>query len=166
MARTKKSSNRVKNTAILCCLFGVMLIVGTYAWFIGMQSVVVSQFDVKIAAAEGLELSMDGNVWYTDELDAKETAAYTGNTNTWAEKGLIPMSSVGDTNEDASEMILFEKGSLTATKGGYRLLASTVTYTGTSADELKDGKGYVAFDLFIKNISGEEYYADNDVLNE
>ena len=166
MARTTKSSNRVKNTAILCCLFGVMLIVGTYAWFIGMQSVVVSQFDVKIAAAEGLELSMDGKVWYTDELNAKETAAYTGNTNTWAEKGLIPMSSVGDTNEDASEMILFEKGSLTVTKGGYRLLASTVTYTGTSADELKDGKGYVAFDLFIKNISGEEYYADNDVLNE
>ena len=165
MARTKKSSNRVKNTAILCCLFGVMLIVGTYAWFIGMQSVTVSQFDVKIAAAEGLELSMDGDKWF-EELDAKNTAAYTGNKNTWAEKGLIPMSSVGDTNADASEMILFEKGSLTATEGGYRLLASTVTYTGTSADELKDGKGYVAFDLFIRNKSGEEYYSDNNVLNE
>ena len=55
MAKTKKNSNRVRNTAVLCCLFGVMLIVGTYAWFIGMQSVSVNQFDVKIAAAEGLE---------------------------------------------------------------------------------------------------------------
>ncbi len=165
MARSKKSSNRVRNMALMCCLFGVMLIVGTYAWFIGMQSVSVSQFDVKIAAAEGLELSMDGAEW-TEELNAKEATPYTGHRNTWAEGGLIPMSSVGDTDKAESEMILFEKGSLTATKGGYRLLASRVTYPATTDDALTKGKGYVAFDLFIRNKSGEEYYADNNVLNE
>ena len=164
MARNKKSANKVRNLALMCCLFGVMLIVGTYAWFIGMQSVSVSQFDVKVAAAEGLELSMDGETWY-DSLDAKNTAAYSGNKNTWAEKGLIPMSSVGDTSIADSEMILFEKGSLTATKGGYRLLASRVNYA-TKGDDLTNGKGYVAFDLFIRNKSGEEYYEKNDVNNE
>ena len=164
MARNKKSANKVRNLALMCCLFGVMLIVGTYAWFIGMQSVSVSQFDVKVAAAEGLELSMDGETWY-DSLDAKNTAAYSGNKNIWAEKGLIPMSSVGDTSIADSEMILFEKGSLTATKGGYRLLASRVNYA-TKGDDLTDGKGYVAFDLFIRNKSGEEYYEKNDVNNE
>ena len=164
MARNKKSANKVRNLALMCCLFGVMLIVGTYAWFIGMQSVSVSQFDVKVAAAEGLELSMDGETWY-DLLDAKNTAAYSGNKNIWAEKGLIPMSSVGDTSIADSEMILFEKGSLTATKGGYRLLASRVNYA-TKGDDLTDGKGYVAFDLFIRNKSGEEYYEKNDVNNE
>ena len=167
MARSKKRSSRVRNMALMCCLFGVMLIVGTYAWFIGMQSVSVSQFDVKIAAAEGLELSMSGadNSW-TENLDAKNADPYTGHRNTWAEDGLIPMSSVGDTDSTASEMILFEKGSLTATKGGYRLLASRVTYPATTDDALTKGKGYVAFDLFIRNKSGEEYYADNNVLNE
>ena len=164
MARNKKSANKVRNLALMCCLFGVMLIVGTYAWFIGMQSVSVSQFDVKVAAAEGLELSMDGETWY-DSLDAKNTEAYSGNKNTWAEKGLIPMSSVGDTSIADSEMILFEKGSLTATKGGYRLLASRVNYA-TKGDDLTNGKGYVAFDLFIRNKSGEEYYEKNDVNNE
>ncbi len=164
MARNKKSANRLKKTALICCLCGILLVTSTYAWFIGMQSVFVTQFDVKIAAAEGLELSMDGETW-TENLDAKGSEAYEGNTNTWAEKGLIPMSTVGDTDISASEMILFEKGSLTATKGGYRLLASRVNYA-TTADDLKDGKGYVAFDLFIRNKSGEEYYATNDVANE
>lgn len=169
MARNKKSAKRVRNLVFMCSLCALVLIVSTYAWFIGMQSVTVSQFDVKVAAAEGLALSVDGETWFEDEnnpLDVKAQQAYTGNTNTWAEAGLIPMSSVGDTDSNASEMILFEKGSLTATEGGYRLLASRVNYPTTAADELTNGKGYVAFDLFIRNKSGEEYYADNNVLNE
>ena len=60
---------------------------------------------------------------------------------------------------------MYEKGSLTATKGGYRLLSSRVNYA-TKGDDLTNGKGYVAFDLFIRNKSGEEYYVDNNPLNE
>ena len=30
----------------------------------------------------------------------------------------------------------------------------------------EEAKGYVAFDLFIKNLSGNEYYTENNVLNE
>ena len=67
MARNKKSANRVRNYVVMCSLFGVLLIVGTYAWFIGMESVAVNQFDVTIAAAEGLALSLDGNKWYEKE---------------------------------------------------------------------------------------------------
>ena len=165
MARNKKSANKVRNLVLMCSLCGILLVAGTYAWFIGMQSVSVTQFDVKVATTEGLELSMDGENWY-ETLDAKNTAAYANNRNSWAEAGLIPMSSVGDTSISDSEMILFEKGSLTATKGGYRLLASRVNYPTTSPDELTDGKGYVVFDLFVRNKSGEEYYEDNNVLNE
>ena len=50
---------------------------------------------------------------------------------------------------------MYEKGSLTATPGGYRLMASQVQNTsGTEAN------GYVAFDLFVKNLSGTAYYTD------
>ena len=173
MARNKKSANRVRNYVVMCSLFGVLLIVGTYAWFIGMESVAVSQFDVTIAATEGLALSLDGDTWYEKEdepLNVKTAPQYAGNTNTWAKDGLIPMSSVGDADDGSSRMILFEKASLTATKGGYRLLASRVNNYGaaTTGEEgaLVQGKGYVAFDLFIRNKSGDEYYATNDPLNE
>ena len=66
------------------------------------------------------------------------------------------MSTVGDMDSKVSRMKLFEKASLTTTDGGYRLLASRVTYPATSEDALTKGKGYVAFDLFIKNLSGRE----------
>ena len=172
MARNKKSANRVRNYVLMCSLFGILLIVGTYAWFIGMDSVSVSAFDVKIAAAEGLALSLDGEEWYEDadhQLDVSTANQYAGNTNTWAENGLIPMTTVGDTDTNSSRMILFEKASLTATKGGYRLLASRVNNykkLATNNEKLEQGEGYVAFDLFIRNKSGEEYYATNNPLNE
>ena len=80
------------------------------------------------------------------------------------------MSSVGDMDKTSSRMKLYEKGSLTAVTGGYRLLASQVdnhtTQVGSGSAEYVEGNGYVAFDLFIKNLSGNEYYTQNNPLNE
>ena len=76
---------------------------------------------------------------------------------------------IRDRDTASSRMKLYEKGSLTATAGGYRLLASQVDNFSTQVDtgtEYVEGDGYVAFDLFIKNLSGEEYYVDNNPLNE
>ena len=101
MAINKKSANRIRNYVVMCSLFGVLLIVGTYAWFIGMESVAVSAFDVTIASTEGLALSLDGDTWYEsleNPLKVDEAPQYSGNTNTWAKDGLIPMSTVGDTD--------------------------------------------------------------------
>ena len=173
--RNLKHSKKVRNLVAICCLVGILLTVSTYAWFIGMKKVTVDSFDIDIATTEGLFLSMNGKDWsYT--LDAANAQSYDGNANTWANtpdeygnSGLIPLSSVGDMDEDSSRMKLYEKGSFTATKGGYRLLASQVNnYTETveTSGEYKEGKGYVAFDLFIKNISGEEYYEENEPRNE
>ena len=165
--RNKKQARRLRNLVMVCTLCAIVLTVATYAWFIGMKTVNVSTFDIDIATTEGLFLSMNGEDWYY-RLDAKGAPAYAGNTNTWATEGLIPMSTVGDMDETASRMKLFEKASLTTTKGGYRLLSSRVQNYATSADDGKfiQGEGYVAFDLFIKNMSGTEYYATNEPLNE
>ena len=164
--RNKKQAKRVKKLVLLCSICAVVLVVSTYAWFIGMKTVNVSKFDIDIATTEGLFLSMNGTDW-SYKLDAKGATAYTDNTNTWAPDGLIPMSTVGDMDGDASRMKLFEKASLTTTPGGYRLLTSRVQNYSTGTDgKLMQGKGYVAFDLFIKNLSGTEYYATNEPLNE
>ncbi len=168
MAKQRKRNKKLRKLIAICLICAIILTVSTYAWFIGMKTVNVSSFDVEIATTEGLFLSMDGVDWKYN-LDAKNTQAYAKNTNTWADDGLIPMSSIGDMDEDASRMKLFEKASLTTTKGGYRLLASRVANNSkTDSDHIGyiEGKGYVAFDLFIKNMSGNEYYETNEPLNE
>lgn len=168
--RNKDNSKKLRNSILLCALFGILLSAGTYAWFIGMQSVYVSTFDIKIKTTEGLSLSMDAVKWYdeTEALDVNSAPVYATNTNLWAPDGLIPISTVGDTDTKSSRMILFEKASLTTTEGGYRLLASRVNNFKkiASGDGFEQGEGYVAFDLFIRNKSGEEYYTKNDPLNE
>ena len=149
---------------LVCTLTAILLTVSTYAWFIGMKTVKVNEFEVKIATTESLYLSLDGKTWSYEvsiNKDNYDTASYENNTNSWGGKGLIPMSSVGVIDTTTSKLVLYEKGSLTATDGGYRLMASRVKNTAT---EEKDG--YVAFDLFIKNLSGNEYYTESNVKNE
>ena len=166
--KNNRRKKKIRNLIIICFICAIIVSVGTYAWFIGMKTVNVSSFDVEIATTEGLYLSMDGEHW-SYQLDAKNATAYTGNTNTWAATGLIPVSSVGDLDSTVSRLQLYEKGSLTTTKGGYRLLASRVhNYDKTEQGKIgtSESNGYVAFDLFIKNLSGTEYYAENNILNE
>ena len=167
----EKHGKKIRNLVAFCSLCAILLSVSTYAWFIGMTKVSVDRFEINVATTEGLFLSMDGVNWYYN-LDAKNTAAYANNANVWADetgnKGLIPMSTVGDMDNDSSRMKLFEKASFTAVPGGYRLLSSRVDNYSTqkTGGEYVEGKGYVAFDLFVKNDSGVEYYANNDPLNE
>ena len=160
--RNQKQEKRIKKMILSTGLFAVLLVASTYAWFIGMQSVSVTAFDVKIAAVDGLALSLDG-VKFSENVTINKTNYKTvndsNNQNVWGD--LIPMSSVGIINTTTSKLDLFEKGSLTATPGGYRILASKVQNTATA-----EAEGYVAFDLFIKNLSGEEYYTDLNGGNE
>ena len=153
--RNGKHEKRIKKLAVACTLCAVILTVSTYAWFIGMRTVNVSGFDVNIATTESLYLSLNGEDWdYTVKINEENitTAGYENNTNKWSD--LIPMSTVGKINTASSRLTMYEKGSFTASPGGYRIMASEVENTG-----LEEAKGYVAFDLFIKNLSGNEYYS-------
>ena len=160
----KNSQNTKKKLFIICSLCGILLMVATYAWFIGMKTVNVETFDVTIASIDGLSLSLNGKDWSdtvkinADNYNDPDTVGNT-TTNSWT--GLIPMSSVGKINEESSRLTLYEKGSLTASPGGYRLMASEVQNTGSA-----EANGYVAFDLFIKNMSGNKYYTEYNPLNE
>ena len=169
--RNKKHEKRMKKLIVGCGICAVVLTVSTYAWFIGMKTVNVSSFDVSIAAIDGLSLSLDGETW-SDKVEINKenhkTASYENNTNTWGGTGLVPVSSVGKIDSEASRLIMYEKGSLTTTPGGYRLMASRVP-NGKGEDGVipaEEPKGYVAFDLFIKNLSGNEYYPTLNQLNE
>ena len=164
----EKHSKKIRKLVAMCSLIAIILAVSTYAWFIGMKRVEVSEFDINIATTEGLFLSMDGIDWKYN-LDVNEATQYDNNTNKLDGVELIPLSSVGDMDSTTSRMKLYEKSSLTAVPGGYRLLSAQVNnYTNQEPNTQAyiEGDGYVAFDLFIKNLSGDEYYIDNDPDNE
>lgn len=160
----KRHLRRVSNLIFIFTFITILFSVSTYAWFVGMQVVNVSSFDIEIATTESLVLSLDGRRWdttvYISQNDLNDVS-YTGHTNKWT--SLIPMSSIGAMEYSASRMKLYEKSSLTPTAGGHRLLASRVdNYTADRPEQ----DGYVVFDLFIKNISGTKYFKENDPLNE
>ncbi len=164
----EKHSKRIRKLVAVCSLIAIFLSVSTYAWFIGMKTVRVSEFDINIATTEGLFLSMDGVDWKYN-LDVNSATQYENNTNKLTGVELIPLSTVGDMDSTTSRMKLYEKSSLTAVPGGYRLLSAQVnnfTEQEPTTQAYIEGDGYVAFDLFIKNLSGEEYYIENNPDNE
>ncbi len=159
--KAKRSAGRVRRLIISCTLSAIILGVSTYAWFVGMRTVSVDPFEIQIASTESLLLSLNGERWdnvVTITEDNFISASYINNTNSWGGSGLVPMSTIGIMDVTSSRLKLYEKGSLTPTAGGYRLLASQVNNSGPSEKD-----GYVAFDLFIKNISGTQYI---EALNE
>ncbi len=158
-----RQTKKLRNHIIITTLIAIVLSVSTYAWFVGMRTVSVSSFDISIASTDSLLLSLNGKDWDTTVEISREIldeVSYTGHTNKWGGRGLIPMSSIGEMDVASSRMKLYEKASLTTTPGGYRLLASRVhNYEPGNPEQ----DGYVVFDLFIKNFSGTQYLP---VLNE
>lgn len=174
--RNIKHEKRLKKLVLTCLLLAVVLTVGTYAWFIGMQTVSVEAFEVKIAAVDDLALSLDGtSTSWSSALDVTEDSlkenAYAKTTYSWT--GLKPVSTIGAISDTTSKLVMYDKGSLTASDGGYRLMAALVNNKAATVDgsgnvtAINEEDGYVAFDLFIKNMSGDAYYADiTDPSNE
>ena len=163
--------NRVKKLAVFSGLTALLLATSTYAWFTGLQDVNVSPFEVEIAAADSLELSLNGKDWsstLTFTKDDFSTKTYDVNSYNWPSDGLFPVSTVGALDENSSRMIMFEKSSLTTTPGGYRLMANQVENLEGAREGSKENSqdGFVAFDLFIKNYSGTQYYEENNEKNE
>ena len=168
----KRRNRKLRNLMFVCAICAIVLAASTYAWFTGLQEVKVNPFQVEIAAADSLQLSLNGEQWsetisFTDEADLKSKSYGGGTSVNWPKykrpgtdievNGLVPVSTIGIFNKDKSELKLFEKQSMTTSSGGYRLLANEINY----ADENRQ-KGYLAFDLFVKNFSGTQYITSED----
>lgn len=165
MKKEKKEYTKNSRRLLVISAFSALILaIATYAWFIGMRTVSVSSFDVTIASTDSLLLSLDGSKWsYEVEIGKTilDQVSYTGHTNSWGGEGLIPISTVGEMDPSSSRMKLFEKTSITATPGGYRLMSLQMDNTGE-----KELDGYVVFDLFIKNFSGTQYIKTDNLLDE
>lgn len=157
---------RIRKISILILsiiITGIVLIVETYAWFVGITTVNVSEFNVSISGAEGLELSLNAttNSWTSSTLNITKsvvTSAYTGNTNKWVQtasgEGLTPISTSGEIQSPGA-LKLFGKSGLASTAGGYKLIATDLG--NVSGGVISEKDGYIAFDLFIRNGKNNAY---------
>ena len=185
----KKKANKKRQKRKLGWLFtltgitALVLIVETYAWFIGTGSINTSEFEIGVSTEESLFLSLDGEHWATSLKITKANVladpagqsagkdgdhyAYEGHTNHWVddEIGLIPISTFGEVDTTVSRLKLYGKSSITATAGGYRLISTRINNYEEEKDDEGNGTGkyvgeqggYVAFDLFIRNGEGTDY---------
>ena len=88
MKRNQNQEKRVKKLILTTGLFAVLLVASTYAWFIGMEKVAVSAFDVKIKAIDGLALSIDGEKFGESVTINKanyNTVLTSNNQNVWGD---------------------------------------------------------------------------------
>ena len=178
----KKRDNKKRQRRKLGWLFtltgitALVLIVETYAWFIGTGSINTSEFEIGVSTEESLFLSLDGSHWATSLKITKANVladpegqsagldgdhyAYQGHTNSWVEDGvgLVPISTYGEIDPEVSRLKLFGKSSITATKGGFRLISTRIdNYSEDEEGIVNEQGGYVAFDLFVMNGEGTDY---------
>jgi len=158
--REKKKKKKILLGLFMILFVGIVLTASTYAWFTANQTVTVQQIDINVAAANGLQLSVDGSNWKPyiakDEiLGANST--YPGAINQVPDT-MVPVSTVGATDNSTGFMNMY-LGTVVAGNSGTNILTATKTTetvtTSTSGD-------FVAFDLFFKVTEGNDIYLTNN----
>ena len=114
MNNDNMSKNGIQKTRRIFIIFififitTIILLVGTYAWFVGITTVTVTPFTITVSSGGGIEISLDGEHWRkgNEALTVTQAAvttttatpdhAYEGHTNHWPSAGLDPVSSSGE----------------------------------------------------------------------
>lgn len=150
----KKKQRKLLLAILMLILTGGVLSATSYAWFTANKTVTVSSINVNVAAANGLQISVDGVDWKAiitndDILGTIDgtNGNYPTNTNQLPvdSTNLAPVSTAGNT--DANGFMEMYLGSIDAneTTGEYQL-------TATKDTEAKQSNGghFIAFDLFFQ----------------
>lgn len=157
-----KFRNKTKLLFAVSLFVGILLTVATYAWFSASLNVKIKFFDVKVSTDTGLFISLDG-VNFSDTIEISKdtiiedlTRLYPNHTNQWASNGLWSVSSNGIPNSNSDKFAVFngDMGKyMDKERRGQRFVVTTLI------DESKanDWSQYIAFDVFLKNVSGSPY---------
>ncbi len=157
--KEKRKKKKILLGLFMILFVGIVLTASTYAWFTANQTVTVQQIDINVAAANGLQLSVDGSNWKPyiskDEiLGANST--YPAAINQVPET-MVPVSTVGAT--DSNGFMGMYLGTVTASESGSNVLTATksteTVTTSTSGD-------FVAFDLFFQVTEANDIYLTNN----
>lgn len=145
MSKKRQKKTTLKSAILLLLLMAVLLITSSYAWFTANQTVTVSTLTVNVQAANGLQISVDGQNWKAilsnEDLTTAVNTLYSGNKNQIPTE-LAPVSTTGAVTNGNMAMYYGEVD--TNASGDYILISTQQT----------DAKGttgyYIAFDIFLK----------------
>ena len=147
--RSRKSKRRMNSMFLSLLLTALLLIMSTYAWFTANRQVSIDTITAKVSAAEGLQISLDGEKWSTSITVNADTLATAGQVLatengtgklSWPED-LEPVSTIG---EVSSADVIFQKGKYTSGRD----LESITNSPLYNLD-------YIAFDVYLKNSSSQ-----------
>lgn len=150
MSRRSRGSKRRLNSSLMALfLIAMLLIASTYAWFSANKVVTLDGIHAKVSAAEGLQISLDGENWSSNITLNKAALDAVGsdkNSYVWPNE-LRPVSTDGHVTGGKFEMYSGEVSS----DGSY--------LTGAAINN----SDYIVFDLYFKNSSSQT--TDNLQLN-
>lgn len=155
---------RTKLTIVMIFILGVLLTFSAYAWFSTSLNVKIKTFNMKVQRNSGLSISFDAiNFDYfldiSDEIlidDLPRT--YPNQQSQWASNGLIPVSTIGIPHNDTYfYRILGTEGVKYRQRDKKDGFLSTIE---ESEERPRRFNRFIAFDIFLKNVSGSPV-ADN-----
>ncbi len=168
-----KILNDKKRTRILFCitvLLTILLISSTYAWFKASLNVKVKFINMKVSTDSGLFISLDG-VNFSSEIEVSRESImedindiYPNHTNQWASSGLWTVSSNGIENSNSDKFNLFY-GELGKYRSGEKKGQRYLSTMKIDESKKQSWNRYIAFDIFLKNVSGSPK-SDNLYLTE
>ena len=155
--RARKSKRRLNSLMLSLLLTTILMIVTTYAWFSANRIVSLTGITAKVRAAEGLQISLDGENWSnTFEVNGDVLADLVDTSNNPLNNyqyptELDPVSSdgtIGVTGSDTDADLTFAYGLLNNTGDALTGIESAAANVGAN------GK-YIAFDIYLKNSSSQ-----------
>lgn len=150
-------------------VMAVLLIFASYAWLSASLNVKVKFLDLSVSSDHGIFISLDG-IDFSDSVEISLDSivtnlfdTYPNHTNQWSSVGLWPVSSNGirTPNHDKFDVFI---GDVVR----YKDRRKPRTLTTALADETEPSHSsiYIAFDIFLKNVSGspksDNLYLTND----
>lgn len=168
---SKKFNFNSSMLKVITFLTAVFLIISSYAWFSSSLNVQIKFFDLVVSSDSGLFISIDG-VNFSEAVEVSVdniildlARLYPNHMNQWAVGGMWPVSSNGIRNSNSDKFDVFI-GEVRRPKG--RLKEAEISYLNTSRfveTNPSAANVYVAFDIFLKNVSGSPY-SDNLYFND
>lgn len=154
-----KITRRGKLLILVVFFLFVALTFATYAWFSASLNVKVKFFDVKVSTETGLFISLDG-INFSDSIEISRDSiindlksTYPNHTNQWAATGLWSVSSNGIPNSNSDKFAVYN-GNMRKYTDKARKGLRYVNTTLMPEIESSEWNQFIAFDVFLKNVSG------------
>lgn len=167
--KIEKIQKKNFNLMLLVTFFlGVLLIFSAYAWFNASLDVKVKFINLTVSKKSGLYISLDGIDFSSSVQISKKVLLdelsnrYPKHTSQWANGGLYPVSSKGIPNSNTD---IFEIYFASNFEVDYETNKSYLTTKKSIETVASDKKNYIAFDIFLKNITGSPV-SDNLYIDE